>query len=265
MTARQTATHAATQRERRALAAQRAFARSAIYRLLSQTLVYPSKEGASALRDADLPAALALAPALDDELAAAMVQLGRELEGRSETALQEAHRRVFLHVESGNCPSHETAYTAQNIFQETEVLSDLAGFFRAFGLELAQRERPDHISVELEFMYVLTYKEAYALLHHGGEKARFCRTVQRKFMDDHLGRWAPRFVTLLARNAEDGHLQAAAILAQAFLDQEIALLRARPDAISVRPVIEAPAPEDFVCPLAEDCAMADAGGQDAPQ
>ena len=240
-------------------------ARSAVYRLLSQSLVYPTNEALCVLRDVDLPAALALVPTLDGALAALVEQLGQQVEGKSPGALQETYRHIFPHVESGDCPSHEMAYTAQNIFQETEDLSDLAGFFRAFGLELTERERPDHISVELEFMYVLTYKEAYALLHHGGEKARFCRTVQRKFMDDHLGRWAPRFVTLLARNAEDGHLRAAAILAQAFLDQEIALLRARPDAASVRPVIEAPDPDEFVCPLAEDCAVADAGGQDAPQ
>jgi len=265
MAARQrTAKHTARRKERRELAAQRAFARGAMYRLLSQALVYPTVEAVRALRETDLPSALALAPVLDDELPVLVEQLAQRFESKRLLTLQKAHRRVFPHVESGDCPSHETAYTGQNIFQETQDLSDLAGFFRAFGLELAERERPDHISVELEFMYVLTYKEGYALLHHGGENARLCRIVQRKFMDDHLGRWTPRFAELLSRNAKGGHLGAAAALVRAFLDHELALLRARPEAVSARPVREAPDPDEFVCPLAQDCPASEPGIQDAP-
>jgi TorA maturation chaperone TorD len=254
----------ATQEERRALVAQRAFARAAVYRLLSQSLVYPSVEALHALRDVDLPAAVTLAPALQDELPPLVEQLGQRLDDTSVQSLRDAHRRVFPHVDSGDCPSHETAYTAQNIFQETEKLSDLAGFFRAFGLELAEHERLDHIGVELEFMYVLTYKEGYALLHHGREKARLCRIVQRKFMEDHLGCWAPPFAELLARHAGGGHLEAVAALTEAFLRHEVALLRARPEVLAARPVVKAPDPDDLVCPLAQQSSPPEPGGEDAP-
>lgn len=255
-----TAKHAATQVERRELVARRAFARGAIYRLLSQALVYPTIEAVRALRKTDLPGALA--PVLDDELPALVEQLAQRFEGKSIPTLQEEHRRVFPHVESGDCPSHETAYTVRNIFQETEELSDLSGFFRAFGLELAERERSDHISVELEFMYVLTYKEAFALLHHSPEKARLCRIVQRKFMEDHLGRWALHFAELLGCTAGGGYLLSVAGLTKAFLAQELALLRARPDAVTGRRLPEAPDPDAFTCPLAQDCPVAEPGGQD---
>ncbi len=251
------------QENRRQVAAQRAFARSALYRLLSQALVYPSTDAVSALQEVDLPAATALAPALDGALTPLVEQLGRQV-ARSPDLLEEAYRHVFPHIETGDCPSHETAYTAHNIFQETQTLSDLAGFFRAFGLELAQRERPDHIGVELEFMYVLTYKEGYALLHHGAEQARLCRIVQRKFMEHHLGRWAPRFAVLLARGGASDHLGAAAALAQAFLDRELTQLRVKADVVSAIPVIEAPAADDFVCPLAQDFAGPAQGDDDAP-
>lgn len=262
-TRRRTTERRATREERRALVAQRAFARAAVYRLLSQSLVYPTVDGLTSLRDVDLPAAVTLAPALQDELPPLIEQLGRRLDGASVQSLQDAHRRVFPHVESGDCPSHETAYTAENIFQETEKLSDLAGFLRAFGLELAKRERPDHISVELEFMYVLTYKEAYARLHHGSEKARLCRIVQRKFMEDHLGCWAPGFAELLARTAKDGHLAAVASLMETFLHQEQALLRARPETVAGRRPVAAPDPDEFTCPMAQDCPVAEPGDDDA--
>ena len=259
---RRTTKHTATRTARRERTAQRPLARSAIYQLLSQSLIYPTIEAVRALRNADLPGALALAPALDDELPALLEELANDLRAASAPDLQKEYRHVFPHVESGDCPSHETAYTVRNIFQETEELSDLSGFFRAFGLELAERERSDHISVELEFMYVLTYKEAFALLHHSPEQARLCRIVQRKFMEDHLGRWALHFAELLGCTADGGYLLSVAGLTKAFLTQELALLRARPDAVTGRRLPEAPDPDEFTCPLAQDCPVAEPGGQD---
>ena len=262
MTATQRMTkQTARQAARRERAAERALARSAVYRLLSQTLVYPGAEAVSALHE-DLPQALACAASLPDGLAPLLDGLARQLDGKDAGALQSEHAHVFSHVQSADCPPGEIAYTTQNIFQETEELSDLNGFFRAFGLELAERERPDHISVELEFMYVLTYKEAYALLHHDMEKARLCRIVQRKFMADHLGRWALHFAELLGGTAGGGYLQSVAGLTKTFLTQELALLRARPDTVTGRRLPEAPDPDEFACPLAQDCPVADPGGQD---
>ncbi len=261
--AQRTKKRMARQAARRERAAERALARSAVYRLLSQTLVYPGAEAVSALQE-DLPQALAFAASFPDNVAPLLDGLAKQLDGKDAGALQSEHRHVFSHVQSADCPPSETAYTTQNVFQETQELSDLNGFFRAFGLELAERERPDHISVELEFMYVLTYKEAYALLHHDMEKARLCRIVQRKFMGDHLGRWALQFAELLGGMAGGGYLLSVAGLTKAFLTQELALLRARPDAVTGRRLPEAPDPDEFACPLAQDCPEAQLGGQDAP-
>jgi TorA maturation chaperone TorD len=261
--AQRTKKRKARQTARRERAAERALARSAVYRLLSQTLVYPDAEAVSTLQG-DLPQALAFAASFPDNMAPLLDGLAQQLDGKDARALQSEHLHVFSHVQSADCPPGETAYTTQNVFQETQELSDLNGFFRAFGLELAERERPDHISVELEFMYVLTYKEAYALLHHDMEKARLCRIVQRKFMGDHLGRWALQFAELLGSRAEGGYLLSVAGLTKTFLTQELALLRARPDAVTGWRLQEEPGPDEFACPLAQDCLEAEPGGQDAP-
>ena len=263
MAGRRQTTGARRRTARRERAAQRALARSAVYRLLSQTLVYPSAEAVSGLRE-DLAQALVHTARLPDDVASLVTLLAEQLEGKDAAALQSAHGHTFSHVQSADCPPCETTYTAKNVFQETQELSDLAGFFRAFGLELAERERPDHISVELEFMYVLTFKEAYALLHHGMEKARLCRIVERKFMQDHLGRWGRRFAELLARKAGSGHFASVASLVEAFLAAELAVLRARPEAVVPGPQLAAPEPDDFVCPLAQGGPVAAQGDGDAP-
>jgi TorA maturation chaperone TorD len=70
-------------------------------------------------------------------------------------------------------------------------LADIAGFYRAFGVEITPgTERPDHIAVELEFMHLLAVKEVVAAgREDGGEHARICRDARATFFRDHLGRW----------------------------------------------------------------------------
>ena len=162
-----------------------------------------------------------------------------------------------------DCPPCETLYTARHLFQETQELSDIGGFFRAFGLDLAERERPDHISVELEFMHVLTYKEAYALLHHGPTKARLCRRAQRQFMKDHLGRWAPLFAQRLQEKAGGGYFGSVAALLEAVISAEVRLLRARPEAVFASPQWRTTDPEDDGCPAVDECPLVTPGGNHA--
>ncbi len=242
-----------TRKTRAERAARRALARSALYRLLSQALVYPSEEAIAALREVDLPQAHLAAAHLPPKVAPLLAALAEHLQATDASQLQTEHRRVFTHILSLDCPPCETFYTARQIFQETQELSDIGGFFRAFGLEMGDKERLDHISVELEFMHFLTYKEAYALTHHGPAKARLCREVQRKFMRDHLGRWALKFADRLSQKASGGYFGCLASLTEAFLAAEVEFLRAHPEAISVSADWRKQSPQDFSCPVAEGC------------
>ncbi len=251
-----------TMDERRTRAASRALARSAVYQLLSQAAVYPSREAMASLQETELPQAQQAAAHLPAPVVPHVTALAEQLESADAAQLQAEHRRIFSHILSLDCPPCETFYTAPHIFQETQELSDIAGFFRAFGLELAERERPDHISVELEFMHFLTYKEAYALLHHGPARARLCREVQRKFMQDHLGRWALQFAQRLEKKAGGGYFGCLASLTETFLSAEVGFLRARPEAVVVSPQWRASPAEDDGCPGPEGCALAKVGRND---
>src|SRR5262245_748672 len=76
------------------------------------------------------------------------------------------HARVFGMVPPRECPPNETEYSANSEpFFLAQQMADIAGFYRAFGLEPSQAspERPDHLSVELEFMAVLLMKKRLAL------------------------------------------------------------------------------------------------------
>ncbi|MEE8345740.1 MAG: molecular chaperone TorD family protein [Dehalococcoidia bacterium] len=246
-----------TKQKRQEKAVVQALARSALYRLLSQALTYPGQESLAALLEADLPqaqqAAAELPADLSAEVAPLLTSLAEHLQSTDASQLQAEHQRVFTHILSLDCPPCETVYTCRDIYQETQDLSDIAGFFRAFGLEMAEKERLDHISVELEFMYFLAYKEAYALTHHSPAKVRLCRDSQRKFMQDHLGRWADQFTQRLRQKAGGGYFECVASLTEAFIKAEIGFLKAQPEAISINPDWRRASGEENVCPAAEGC------------
>ena len=140
---------------------------------------------------------------------------------------QVAYVTAFGHAARGDCPLNEIEFgdlKTDPLFQPHR-LADLAAFYRAFGMQVADAasERPDHIGMELEFMSVLTAREAFAIEHQLDE-AQFsvCLDAQKKFLREHLGRWAPSFARRLARSAVHPALAAVAELAGAFIAAECA-------------------------------------------
>jgi TorA maturation chaperone TorD len=116
-------------------------------------------------------------------------------------ALALSYRKLFGLTARGMAPPYETEYGNEALFQQPQELSDLTGFYSAFGLTLksSEHERADHVSCECEFMSFLAMKEAYALKH--GDTAMLAETVKAKklFLRDHLGRFLPTFANTLVR------------------------------------------------------------------
>lgn len=187
-----------TQTDGRATLAE---ARASIYRLLSHALVYPDATVVGALLDDDLPLAEAASDLLGEDVATPLLAIGHRMAHRDPEEIARQYERVFTHGVSVDWPPYETAYTSKGIFQQANDLADIAGFYAAYGVRLSEEahERPDHIGVELEFMHLLTFKEAYALQHHGEARADECRADQRRFFEEHLGRWGTEFAVRLAR------------------------------------------------------------------
>jgi TorA maturation chaperone TorD len=174
----------------RRIEASRELARSAVYGLLSQALVYPMPPVVQDLVEEDLPFALALAESLPDEVADALEGFADALARVTANTLEEAFRGRFTHVHSRDCPLYETDSAKREVWRQAQDLADLGGFYRAFGLE-ESGERVDHVSVELEFLHVLAYKRAWALEHDQAEHAEVCRLAEEAFLRDHALRWIP--------------------------------------------------------------------------
>lgn len=197
-------------------------ARGHVYGFLARAFVDPSAARMDELRQ-QLPLLESSLEALgDDDTRAAALLLSKAFGPLDTTDLQASHRRCFGHAVSKECPPYEAEYGQSHIFQKSQCLADVAGFYRAFGLDLAEdfHDRADHISAELDFMQWLCLKEARAVSSGAAEHLALCEDAQAGFLRDHIGRWIPTFTARVRKvGAESFHALAAAVLA-AFVTAE---------------------------------------------
>jgi DMSO reductase family type II enzyme chaperone len=234
-----------------------ALCRSILYEALALGFRPPTAETVERLVSPTAVQALADAVAvLDSARNTDFATLARRFPGSpvppSLEALMASHRRLFGHTARGGVPPYETEYGEDSLFQPPQEMSDVAGFYRAFGLVLrpSERERIDHISSECEFMLFLARKEAYALVQSDASMLEETRRANRLFLRHHLGRWAPAFGQRVARLDPGGFYGAVGELLVVFVTQECAqagvpagpeLLRLRSKSLGDAPMACGPA------------------------
>ncbi|MDA8215874.1 MAG: molecular chaperone TorD family protein [Nitrospiraceae bacterium] len=93
----------------------------------------------------------------------------------------------------GKISPYETEYLTEKISRKPFELSDIAGFYNAFGFvvneNISNKEAVDHISVELEFMAILALKEEYARVNKHEENLQITQDARMKFLREHLAKW----------------------------------------------------------------------------
>lgn len=207
-------------------------ARSDMYQILSACFLYPTEKNLALLKSPEFQeysknVGLCYKD-VDDvtELHKCLNEVQESYSNTSVEALQKIYQRIVGHTISKECPLYETQYGAAHVFQQVHELGDIQGFYKAFGLDISdvEKERCDHVSVELEFMHFLLYKQAYALENHGDEKAQVCIDAQKKFLKEHVGKWVPLFAILFGRKAEEGFYHALSSLTKEFLRLEMKLM-----------------------------------------
>lgn len=164
-----------------------AFQRSRVYELLSHAFGEPSDEFVEFVGERGLPAAviecLSLHPCGTEVDIRPLAEAAEEMKTAAFDGLAVEYEKLtspkmnFLY----ECNYHPPLISSVE-------MADVAGFYRAFGLDFPS-DRPDHVSMELEFMRIATMKEAKALMDGDGENAGICISAQKSFLSAHLGRW----------------------------------------------------------------------------
>ena len=93
-------------------------------------------------------------------------------------------------------------------------------FIEATGLNYdpAYKGIPDHISVELELMEMLSRREAQAWSEGNQEEALSLLEVELRFIRDHLNRWVPTFCDKIVAAAEFSFYRELAELTRRFIE-----------------------------------------------
>ena len=177
-------------------------ARSALYGTIALAFLYPEQGSAALLKGRANELSAWTSEAGWREVAEGLNSICGALESLDDGELLEQYIDTFGHSVSGDCPPYASEYGQAHVFQKTQTLANLASFYRAFGMKLNPefRDRPDHLGVQLEFMQLLTLKEAYARMNnHGRAKTSICRKAQKAFLTQHLSPWISEFTRRLRR------------------------------------------------------------------
>jgi TorA maturation chaperone TorD len=228
----------------------RTLLRGATYRALALGFAYPSGDvlerlnaqwGALGSEPLPWPAEVRLAL----ETAATLLQ------GADGEALERDHVRLF--GPAARCSLHETAYgDAGRLLGKSASLADISGFYMAFGLNPSTGDAhpEDHIGLELEFMSLLSLKEAYALVEGWHEPLDVTRDAQRKFAQDHLGTWTDALVEQLRACDPPPFYAALGEALQRVVRAEVTRLHASPVPVGECVVDTEMGGETLVCPRA---------------
>jgi len=169
----------------------------------------------------------------DPKFQEALSELGAPLDQDFLTALEESliedlsveFTRLFIGP-GKHISTQESVYANQNggttgmLWGDSTV--DVVRFIRSVGLNMMDDlyEIPEHISVELELMDLLTDREARAWEENNKEETLNCLKLEKQFFEGHLVYWMPEFCNQVMEEAESSFYRSMARATAAFIELE---------------------------------------------
>ena len=196
--------------------ASNAACRAGVFALLSA--VFRREPGADLIRQIKQPYVLAA-------LAAAGADLDGGFLDRSDDELAEElaveYAGLFIGP-GGHIPPYASVHLTGGGDLWGSSTVGVRRFIEQAGFEYRSENRdpPDHLSVELDFMRHLAEREARALEDSDGAMAARCKEVEAAFVTGHLALWIPRFCARIVARAEEPFYRVMATLLSDFIGLE---------------------------------------------
>ena len=178
-----------------------ALARQELCRFLAGCFYEPGAEFAEErLFESILGAAQRISP----ELAAHALRLGQAFAAASLQDLLVDYTRLFL----GAPQALANPYASVWLTGEPELMQDsameLLKLYEQGGFEIDPefRDLPDHVAVELEFLYLLSYQQNQALASGDAPALKAVAVLRTAFLVGHLGRWLGPFILAVHDHAQ---------------------------------------------------------------
>jgi len=133
------------------------------------------------------------------------------------------YARLFLGPFKLLAPPYGSVYLEDGKLMSDSTLAAKA-LYEQEGLDIVLKDAPDHISVELEFMYFLVLKESEARDNSDLKEAARLHEKQASFLQTHLGRWIRPFAHNIERNAQTEFYKALGFATKNFVLEDIGRL-----------------------------------------
>lgn len=98
---------------------------------------------------------------------------------------------------------------------------DVKKCYEKEGLDIVVKDAPDHISMELEFMYFLITGQIKAIEESNLKNEQSYLQKQSAFLQSHLARWLPKFAENVQQNSQTEFYKQLSQLTNNFVQKEV--------------------------------------------
>ena len=199
-----------------------ATAREDMCRFLSACFYEPGPEFA----EEDLFGSIAAAASrLHPDLADRARQLGEAFVSDDLPTLLVDYTRLFLGPVEALAQPHESSWI-KTPAETGDRLSALLDLYKSGGFEIDDdfRELHDHIAVELEYLYLLTFRQNDAQSAGSDDDVSSLARLERTLLNEHLGAWIEPFTMAVRSGAQTSFYRKLADLTEQFIQMEAARL-----------------------------------------
>jgi putative dimethyl sulfoxide reductase chaperone len=136
------------------------------------------------------------------------------------------HTRLFIGPYKLLAPPYGSVYLEEGVLMGNSTMN-VEEFYRQESMETSDQEVPDHITAELEFMYVLASREIEAMEVDDLDTANRYRQKQKDFLSLHLGAWITEFTDRIQQEAQTEFYNILGRITAQFVREDIELLSDR--------------------------------------
>lgn len=170
------------------------------------------------LFDSMRQAAAVVEPALE----AIAARLGPAFAAQPVQELLVDYTRLFLGPVAALARPYASVWlTGENLVMQDDTMGVLRLYDEAgFSVDDDFHELPDHVAVELEFLYLLIFRENEARAAGNDDALARFASLRRRFLDEHLGRWLGPFLLAMHDAAQSEFYETLAELTEAVVRAE---------------------------------------------
>lgn len=120
-------------------------------------------------------------------------------------------------------PPYGSAYLEDNRLMGDSTI-DVRNCYETEGLDIVIKDAPDHIAVELEFIFYLIARQIEATRDANLQEIQSCQLKQASFLQVHLGRWISDFADNVRNNARTKFYRNLARLTEMYVQNDVKTL-----------------------------------------